>query len=333
VYNGEEYLREAIDSVLNQSFKDFELLIINDGSTDDSQEIINSYEDDRIICYRQENSGIVVSLNRVLVAAQGEYLIRMDADDICLPERFARQVEFMDAHPDVGICGSWIYIIDVQGRVGGIKRYPVDDELIRAEMFFESPFAHPSVILRRVVLKNNNLQYDGPPYAEDYRLWAKLLSLTKFANLPEPLLKYRQGVGSGSNSLKIETQIASKDVQRELIGKYFFIPSRQEIDLHFLIYDLSRPLISAEAKKIIDWLKRLKRVNKRKKIIKVKLFNLVIAGQWFVYIGKYKQVKPLVHFKIILFSLVSFFQLSLKNKKQLFNKTVKLILGRKKIYD
>ena len=112
VYNGERYLREAIDSILNQTFKDFEFLIINDGSTDLSVEIIESYADKRIsLAHNGQNLGLITTLNRGFDLACGEYIARMDCDDISLPDRLEKQVVFMDNHPEIGICGSWVSAI------------------------------------------------------------------------------------------------------------------------------------------------------------------------------------------------------------------------------
>lgn len=190
VYNAEQYLREAIESILGQTHRDFEFLIIDDGSTDQSGAIINSYYDPRIRAVPNGNNfGLIYTLNRGLDLAQGELIARMDADDISQPERLARQVAFLNNHVNVGVCGSWIEWF--MGREL-IDQFPVNDREIKQNLPYRCPFAHPAVMLRAAVLRRYRLRYDPCyPHAEDYELWTRLASLTDFANLPEVLLKYR----------------------------------------------------------------------------------------------------------------------------------------------
>src|SRR5437899_2426865 len=192
VYDGEKYLEEAIRSVLNQTFHDFEFIVINDGSTDGTAEIIERYRraDDRIRAYEQRHHGLVATLNRGLELAQGEYVARMDADDVSFPERLATQVAFMSAHPEVGICGTWVETMGVPS--GNVQRYPTDDATIRSWLLFESVLAHPSVVMRRELLAKAGLYYDvACIHAEDYDLWVRAARHTALANIPEVLLRYR----------------------------------------------------------------------------------------------------------------------------------------------
>jgi len=190
VYNGEKYLPEAIESILNQTFTDFEFLIVDDGSTDRTQEIINSYQDPRIkLISNPENVGLTRSLNRGLDRARGEYVARMDSDDISVPERFAKQQTYMDAHNEVAVCGTWARDIDAEGQVTGVRETPVGDDLER-EYWRPSPIIHPSAMIRRAHL--NGLRYDEQiRYAQDFDLWLRLKPHHKLANLPEHLLFYR----------------------------------------------------------------------------------------------------------------------------------------------
>lgn len=193
VYNGEKYLREAIDSILNQTFTDFEFLIVDDGSTDNSLEIINSYQDTRINPIKNHNNqGLVYSLNRGLALAKGEYIARMDCDDISLPNRLEKQVNFLDNNLDIGIVGSYFILMTKENKKSYIKTVPVSDLEIRYKCLFESPFGHPTVIIRREILKKNSLNYDTQLNAiEDYKLWTQILDYTKGANIEIPLVYYR----------------------------------------------------------------------------------------------------------------------------------------------
>ncbi|MGH2416577.1 MAG: glycosyltransferase family 2 protein, partial [Microcystaceae cyanobacterium] len=161
VYNSEDYLYNSINSILNQTFKNLEFLIFNDGSTDKSAEIIQSYSDPRIKFYNSyKNCGHVVHLNRGIDLAQGQYIARMDSDDIALPKRLEKQVTFLEKHPEVGILGSYCWLINELGQKLGIYPVPLHDLQIRWTSLLANPFAHPTVILRRDVLRENNLNYN-----------------------------------------------------------------------------------------------------------------------------------------------------------------------------
>lgn len=194
VYNGEKYLKEAIESVLQQSFSDFELIIINDGSTDSSEEIINNYLYDERIVYikNEENLGLVSSLNRGIAISKGEYIARMDCDDMMNKDRLKIQYEFMCANSNVGVLGSNINIINSNSQVIGRWDFPNTNDELKRIMLRKCPFSHPTVMIRKAHL--NSL--DGPyrkkyPSSEDYDLWIRLHKITDFHSLPQQLLNYR----------------------------------------------------------------------------------------------------------------------------------------------
>jgi glycosyltransferase involved in cell wall biosynthesis len=192
VYNGEPYLDEAINSILIQTFTDFEFLIIDDGSTDRSLEIIQRYQDSRIKLIRNPiNKGLVDSLNLGLSLAKGEYIARMDCDDISKADRLEKQVRFLIEHPDIGVIGSCIDIIDNNSKIIQTWIYPAESELIKWELFFHCPFAHPSIMFGKKLVKQVNGYSNKYPHAEDYELWWRLYDLTNFSNLSESLLLYR----------------------------------------------------------------------------------------------------------------------------------------------
>jgi len=191
-YNAEKYIEEAIDSILNQTFSDFEFIIINDGSTDQTEKIIVSYIDSRIIYLKNEkNSGIVVTLNKGLAVAKGEYIARMDSDDISLPERFEKQVQYMDEYPNVGVLGTGITIfgenIPDQNRI-----FTTNDDQLKAELIFSSCIAHPTAMIRRSVLDQYHLIYNSEfAGAEDYCLWWSIAKVSSITTISDCLLKYR----------------------------------------------------------------------------------------------------------------------------------------------
>lgn len=198
VYNGELYLKEAIDSVLNQSLEDFEFLIINDGSTDSSLEIINSYNDERIKVISQPNSGIVKSLNLGLDIAKGKYIARMDSDDICHPHRLLTQFQFLDANKEYVGIGSSVNWIDKEGDYIFTFENPssTDDE-IRRDFMKDNPFIHSSMFFRKDVAIAVG-KYPDLMNFEDYGLWKRLLDRGKMCNLKEVLLDYRMNPSSVS---------------------------------------------------------------------------------------------------------------------------------------
>jgi len=206
VYNGEKYLSEAIESILNQTYKNFEFLIINDGSTDKTMEILQSYHDSRIkIIDNKNNIGLTKSLNKGLSMAKGEYIARMDADDISLPERLERQVQYMDVHPDIGVFGTWIKYIDENGTPQGDWRMITSPGLIGWHLFFGTCLAHPSVIMRRDVVEQVGFYCSEALCAQDYDLWIRISAITKLANIPEILLQ-RRVVEDGICSRHFQTQ-------------------------------------------------------------------------------------------------------------------------------
>lgn len=194
VYNGEHYLTQAMDSLLSQTFPDFDVIVVNDGSTDGTTRILDDYakQDLRVrILSNPQNIGLAVSLNRGMEEAGGKYIARMDADDISLPQRLEKQFEFMETHPDVGILGTAIEQIDSTGRVTMQRLYPSESILICWQLMYENPICHPSVMLRRTLLKNNQYNPDLIT-AQDYDLWSRLAGITLLANLPDVLLRLRK---------------------------------------------------------------------------------------------------------------------------------------------
>jgi glycosyltransferase involved in cell wall biosynthesis len=211
VYNGERFLREAVDSILDQSFVDFEFVIIDDGSTDATWSIVSSYSDVRLRPIRNDhNLGLPRSLNRGLAVAQGDYIARMDGDDVALPRRLERQAALLDTHPEIGILGTDCHLIDIEGRQQGRLHMPISDLAIRWRSLLGNPFLHPTVMLRRQVLVSHGLTYDeGLETTQDYELWVRLLKHTRGANLGEPLLLYR--LSDGVTATRRPEQLLNQD--------------------------------------------------------------------------------------------------------------------------
>jgi len=193
VYNGEKYLKEAIGSILNQTFKNFEFLIINDGSTDKSVKIIESYNDNRIkLIHNSQNFKIIKTLNRGIGLAKGKYLARMDCDDISLPGRLEKQFHYLENHPEVGVCGTAFKVIDDNGRDVSVVKFPKTSAVIQWLLFFSNPLAHPTVMMNTSLVKKIGGYRPEALHCEDYDLWFRLTESSKIINLEEVLLCLRK---------------------------------------------------------------------------------------------------------------------------------------------
>jgi len=192
VYNAEKYLAESIQSIVRQTFSDFEFLIVDDGSTDGSRAIIESFGDPRVrVLKNPERLKLSGALNRGIREAKGKYIARMDADDIAMPGRLEQQIRFMEQHPDVGVCGSAIEIFGRKQQTR-VDTYPTGANEIKAYALFDCPFCHPSVVMRKDFFQRHYLEYDGSYYpTEDYELWARATSHFQTANVDDVLLRYR----------------------------------------------------------------------------------------------------------------------------------------------
>ena len=193
VHNGEPHLRESIDSILQQSFTDFEFLIIDDASSDHSRDIILSYQDQRIrFVSNQTKLGLTRSLNRGLRLALGDLIARQDADDVSERHRLARQRDFLDANPQAALVGTWYKKIDERNSDLGTRQLPCDWLEIRWALLFLCPFVHSAVMLRKAILLDKVGVYDESLiYAQDYELWSRIAHELPVANLPEYLVRYR----------------------------------------------------------------------------------------------------------------------------------------------
>jgi glycosyltransferase involved in cell wall biosynthesis len=282
VYNGERYLREAIESILLQTFRDFELLIIDDGSTDGSVKIIQSYRDKRIrYIDNEKNIGIASTLNKGIELAIGEYIVRMDSDDISLSTRIEKQVRFMDNYPEIGVSGTWVKFVDISHHPwkSVVYKYPIKPRDIKARSLFNSSFAHPSVIMRRSLLEKFQLKYDPQHLdAEDYGLWQKCSSCFPLANIPEVLLVYRVHSESMTNSDK---NIEYKTVQRvnRLSIQNLDIGFSQEELLIYRNYPIDfKPEFLI---KFHSWLQRLQKANSFKQVYPEPEFSQALSEEWF----------------------------------------------------
>ncbi|MDY0016286.1 MAG: glycosyltransferase [Candidatus Delongbacteria bacterium] len=283
VYNSEQYLQESVDSILDQTFNDFEFIVTDDCSTDGSFEIIKSYakKDKRIKYFRNaENIGLTKSLNLMLDIAKGKYIARMDSDDISMPERFSKQFDFMENNPEIGVLGTNIRFF---GNYNADSDLPTSNNDLKGELIFRDIIMHPTVMIRRSVMDENNLRYDEDfRISQDYDLWSRMISFTEFANMPEILLKYRFVDSNLTNSTKTE--------YRESFLKKIFIAQLKRLGINPSDEDICFHIILASKKKIskIDdlsgiklWLEKIAEKNKEKLFYDQAVIGRVLSKYWF----------------------------------------------------
>ncbi len=282
VFNGEKYLREALDSILHQSLSDFEFIIVDDASTDGSAAILDEFgrgsgsiRMDR----NAENLGLPGTLNRLLELAAGEFIARMDQDDVSRPGRLERQVQFMQSHPEVGVCGCWAEIIGA--RAGNVWKFPCRHDEIYARMLFQNALVHSSVMLRASSLRRHSLSYDaGKVSIEDYDLWSRALPWMRFANLPEPLLLYRlHGANTGNVNPGRRLERRSEIYQRFLsrLGMEF---TRDDLALHEQIgSDRFAPDL-AFLQRARRWLEKMDEANEKTRLIAPDALRAELGARW-----------------------------------------------------
>ena len=253
-FNAAIYLAEAIESILKQTYRDFEFIIINDGSTDLTSEIIKSYQDlgpIRLIEF-ETNRGLANALNEGINNACGEYIVRMDADDVAVKDRLQLQVEFMDSHPSIGASGTL-----AQTMNSGLLNQVMSPNLLKAHLLLDNPLVHPTMILRTSILQRNHFLYDG--FVEDYRLWVKLSKVTLMAVLPEVLLYYRLSGDQFSVRCKPaqseDANLVRVSLFDELLGRTLSENERLIVSKEVLKKDLSY-------KSAVLFLNEIKRKNK-----------------------------------------------------------------------
>jgi glycosyltransferase involved in cell wall biosynthesis len=283
VYNSEKYLKDAIESILSQTFGDFEFLIINDGSTDSSMQIVQSYNDKRIkLISNERNIGLPSTLNKGIELARGDYIVRMDSDDISLPIRIKRQVDFMDNNPEIGICGTWTKYIGVANYPWKslITKYPANHRAIKAKLLFYSSICHASIIMRKSLLEKFKLRFDTEDYgAEDFGFWQKCIPHLLLANIPEVLYFYRVVPGSitqSKNQRGYETvlNIIKLNAQKLGVG---FTPKEILVVRQYPISFTNESLI-----KFHSWLQDLQKANATKQVYPEPEFTQALSEQWFL---------------------------------------------------
>lgn len=287
VYNAEPYLAQAIDSIINQTFTDWELIIINDGSTDGSETVIQKYEDNRIYYLKNDtNLGLIKTLNKGIDLCAGKYIARMDADDIALAERLSLQIDFLDKYPQYIMCGTNATVINNNGLNTGKIRNLCESSLLKINLLFSVPFIHPSILIRKDILENN--RYDESyKHVEDYELWCRIAKCGNISNINKDLMLYRWH-DTNVSVLNNETQVrlTNKIITAQL-QQLGLEPSEEDLYCHritFQLYSLGkkRNISLSGFDKISAWFSKLINQNKVYKKYDQRDFIAFLWCRWIV---------------------------------------------------
>lgn len=277
VYNSEIYLREAMDSILNQTYPDFEFIIIDDGSTDCSPDIVRSYQDSRIRFYQNEqNMGVAATLNRGLELATGEYIARMDSDDISLQERFREQIEYLDAHPEIAVLATDVQTFGAKNFYSPTSK---KNEQLRVDMLFNCCLCHPAVMMRGSIIREEHLLYDTAyNKMEDYELWFRISERHNLGCLDKILFKYR-----------IHSQQVTQNSSTDIWGKYRALKLRILAPLGIQATDRGfetfcrycfgiRPCTNSGRSELVDFLLMISHANEKFHVYDANILNCSIRN-------------------------------------------------------
>lgn len=294
VYNDEKYLREAVESILNQTYGNFEFIIFDDASTDNSANILKKFamQDKRVrLIINEKNKGLTKNLNVGLRLAKGDYIARMDGDDISLTERFEKQLKYFSNHKDIVMCGTWTYSIDENGKTKSISKYPTGEREFFWSSVFRPSVAHPSVMIKREILSSHGLSYnENYRTAQDYDLWSRLQEFGAAGVLTSPELKYRSHTNNVSTLRKNEQRKNASDICLTNIKRHFFdfyethgtAQIKQLTDFLFLSEKMNKNQLSKSIKLILllqnTYISKAKPTTKEKSSIKKLTIRWIIQG-------------------------------------------------------
>lgn len=282
VYNAGIYLEAAIQSILDQTFRDFEFVIVNDGSTDQSEAVIRSFHDPRIrLENNPQNLGLIASLNRGLELCHGAYIVRMDQDDISLPTRLEKQIGWLEAHPEYGLIGSWFEDFGdaIESRV---VRYSSDDTHIRIRHLYQTHVSHPTAVLRSAIIREHHLRFDPEfVHGEDYNCWVSFSAHCKLSNYPEVLVRKRDHPRNITNlyaKTMHHTCTRVKQRQFEAMGAPLSV---EEADIYTRFADPEWNFNSEEMQLLSALLNRIHAANRKSHFIHPDAYDAWLAEKWF----------------------------------------------------
>lgn len=281
VFNSASFLHKAIDCILSQSFVDFEFIAVDDGSTDESQTILEDYSkhDSRFFLLRnKKNKGVTASLNLGLSQSKGDYIVRFDSDDICVPFRIETQLNYMEQNREIGASGSWVKLIGEQATTW---RPPITPHDIHCHLLFRNALAHSSVIIRRSALEKAGMAYDPSfRFAQDYELWVRLSMSTRLANLPQFLTTYNSHSNRVSHRFAHQQIESANRVRALQIHRLGIEPTPDDIGLHVSLANLNYEKSETYLKKAELWLRRLQSQNRALNVYEELAFSQVLQQKW-----------------------------------------------------
>jgi len=295
------YVQASIQSILSQTFRNFELIVVNNGSTDQTVEIVDSFQklDSRIRLLHLKEGNLAEAMNEGCRQAAGNYIAIMDADDVSLPTRLEKQVRFMESSPEIKACGTWFMSFGDGGNVE--VKFPSDPSELVSSLVFFSPICNPTAMIRNSVFLQDGLSYDASfVVAEDYSFWVKVAKIGKMANLPEILLHYRRHAEQTTQQKENLIYAMSAKVHSSLLADLGIAPSEEEEKLHeqlaFGSYNISPEFVS----RVEVWLMKLGAANAATGRYPAEAFSKVLGDYWFnvcsrasgygpAYVKKFKQ--------------------------------------------
>lgn len=287
-YNRKNYIESSVKSILDQTFKNFELLVLDDGSTDGTIEKILSFNDPRIRLIRNEkNQGIAFSRNRLLQEARGLYYVLLDSDDIAMPNRIELQLEYLKENDDTSLVGTPCIAIDQNGDYikstwAFLQKRPTDPVEIKATLLFRNCFYQSSIMINSQLLKNEKYDLEFPPF-EDFEFWARLALTHKLVNMDTPLIEYRfhpQNISHTTNE-PFKFQLNNTIVSREFNYYFNYQPTEQELFVHGVWQFYSYKVGYGFLKESSSWLKKLSKMNTTQSVFNDKTFATVLERNWF----------------------------------------------------
>lgn len=284
VFNGEAYIEGAINSVLEQSLDDFELIIVNDGSSDHTLDLVNAFADKRIkLINRSENSGLAVTRNEGVAAASGQYVAMLDSDDTATPDRLEIQSGFLDHNRDIGVVGSWVNVLDEKGHfTGEVWQLETCAEKMPAALLFHNCLAQSAVMIRRELLDSAPYRLDFPP-AEDYDLWVRLAKTTRLVNIPRALVNYRCHPAGVSRRKAEVAEACTKTVILAQLEDIGLLPGAGELRVHRRLGTGQGADADVTFGMAEQWLERLLIANKQANKYNLDAFREVIHERWFAF--------------------------------------------------
>lgn len=300
VYNKAPFVKEAVESVLSGTFRDIEVVCVDDGSTDTSLQVLHTIHDPRLrIIALPGNRGPAAVANAGIDACIGEYIVRLDADDIAVADRVARQVTFMDTHPDIGASGGQLELF---GATNKTWAFPLDPDDCAAQLLFGVPVSQGASILRRSVLEEHGLRYDPtwPRFGEDWLFWLRMARVTRFANIPDTVALYRRGehnIGHGRD------RVADYDLLvRAALGSYKIPFNEEEVAAHLMgLYIFKDPPTRSSVRRLRAWHGRLLAINSERGLFPRKAFAERVTRSWerlFFYLARYGSAAALEHMRL-----------------------------------